>query len=142
MAIEDTYADVSAKGIDVFDEIAIFIRAKFTRNGEPTEEYERGYHVHRNKLGHYFRFTYHIVGTVVDRFDDDETRYKYLKLLRAQLSNSEQVLIALNCAYGEGQGTFKNWVEQFALLHNIDQSDRDELGLDEVFAPGAFEYAK
>lgn len=91
----------------------------------------------RNDLGHYFRFTYHIVKFAHDNFEEDA--YKYVRLLRAQLSNAELVLIALNCAHGEGADKFARWVERYSLLHNIDESDRRTFELDRYFAPKAFD---
>lgn len=55
------------------------------------------------------------------------------------MSNSELVLLALNCAYGEGLKKFKPLVERYALLHNIDPADRIRFALDSHFKPRAFE---
>ncbi|OYW35098.1 MAG: hypothetical protein B7Z42_15690, partial [Brevundimonas sp. 12-68-7] len=68
---------------------------------------------HRNDLGHYFRFTYHIIKFARDNFGPDA--YEYVRLLRAQLSNAEITLIALNCAHGEGREKFLKWVETYSL---------------------------
>lgn len=98
--------------------------------------YASVYDEFRNSLGHYFRFTYHIVVHVTENLKDQS--YNKLRILRAQLSNSELVLLALNCAYGEGQKKFKPLVERYALLHNIDPADRIRFNLDNHFKPRAF----
>lgn len=71
-------------------------------------------------LGHYFRNLYHIVKFI----DDDkslktfELKYKYAKILRAQLSAPEINLIAWNglTHYGEA---FKPLIEKYRLLKNM-----------------------
>lgn len=71
-------------------------------------------------LGHYFRNLYHIIKYI----DDDkslktfELKYKYAKILRAQLSAPEILLIALNglTYYGEA---FKPLIEKYRLLKNM-----------------------
>jgi len=71
-------------------------------------------------LGHYFRNLYHIIKFI----DENEAitsfslKYKYVKILRAQLSAPEILLIALNglTYYGEG---FKPLIEKYKLLKNI-----------------------
>jgi hypothetical protein len=71
-------------------------------------------------LGHYFRNLYHIMKYI----DDDislktfELKYKYAKILRAQLSAPEINLIAWNglTYYGEA---FKPLIEKYRLLKNM-----------------------
>lgn len=71
-------------------------------------------------MGHYFRNLYHIVKYI----DDDkflksfDLKYKYAKILRAQLSAPEINLIALNglTYYGEG---FKPLIDKYKLLKNM-----------------------
>jgi hypothetical protein len=72
---------------------------------------------YRNDLNHYFRFMYHIV-QFVDQSSIDN-KYFYVRLLRAMLSDSEIVLLGLNCEYGEGKDKFYPLIKQYALLHNI-----------------------
>ncbi|WP_321516005.1 putative phage abortive infection protein [Marinifilum fragile] len=74
-------------------------------------------------MGHYFRNLYHIVKYI----DSDkslksfELKYKYAKILRAQLSAPEILLIALNglTYYGEG---FKPFIDKYRLLKNMNFS--------------------
>ena len=102
-----------------------------------SEGYKYMYSIYSNDLGHYFRFTYHIVKFAKDNFGS--SAYQYVRLLRAQLSNAEIVLIALNCAHGEGREKFLKWVEMYSLLHNIDPKDRIRFELDVYFRPRAFD---
>jgi len=74
-------------------------------------------------LGHYFRNLYHIVKYIdTDKsLESFELRYKYVKILRAQLSAPEILLIALNglTYYGEG---FKPFIDKYRLLKNMNCS--------------------
>lgn len=99
------------------------------------------YEKNQNDLGQYFRTTYHLVRFADDRFNFDSA-YEYVRILRAQLSNAELVLIALNCAYGEGREKFLTLVQKFALLHNINPSDRERYKLDELLGSEAFDLAR
>lgn len=105
------------------------------------ERYNALFEDKTNSLGHYFRLTYHAVLYADERFNKAEA-YKLIRLLRAQLSDAEITLIALNCAFGEGRGEFKKLVEKYCLLHNISQLSRDRFELDSYFKPTAFERKK
>jgi hypothetical protein len=100
------------------------------------ENYLKVYRNNINDLGHYLRFTYHIVKFASDNFGRDA--YSYVRLLRAQLSNSELILIALNCAHGEGKEKFLKFAERYSLFHNINPGDRLMHSFDEYFRPKAF----
>ena len=54
---------------------------------------------HNEALGHYYRHLYNLV-KYVDEFDDavisDDDTYEYVKLLRSQMSDSEQLLLYYN----------------------------------------------
>lgn len=52
---------------------------------------------HANKLGHYFRHLYLTCSYVVSQsIIDDEEKYEFIKTIRAQLSNFEQLIIYYN----------------------------------------------
>ncbi|KQM38799.1 putative phage abortive infection protein [Sphingomonas sp. Leaf10] len=93
------------------------------------------------------RFTYHIVALIDRQFpqkegaivvDKGSQAYQYIRLLRAQLSDAELLLIALNCVVGKGYGKFRPLVEKYALLHNLPYKDRRDFGLNEFFVKTAF----
>ncbi len=98
-------------------------------------------------LSNLFRFTYHIVSYADRQFAEargstpmtkSDPAYQYVRLLRAQMSDAELVLVALNCAFGPGHEKFKPLVERYALLHNMDPQDRHLFKLDDLFEPEAF----
>jgi len=69
-------------------------------------------------LGHYFRTYYHII-KLIDRTKKINKK-QYISIARAQLSNSEQILLFFNCLHPNGIEKFKPLVEKYHLLHNID----------------------
>lgn len=94
-----------------------------------------------------YRFTYHIVAFADRQFSEtppdqpmvkSDLAYQYLRLLRAQISNAELLLIALNCVHGEGRAKFKPLVERYALLHNMLPDDIAAFRLTTLFADTAF----
>ncbi|MDQ7814142.1 putative phage abortive infection protein [Brevundimonas sp.] len=96
-------------------------------------------------LSNHFRFSYHIVAYADRQFGDPalsgtkaNPAYPYVRLLRAQVSDSELLLIALNCVVGEGHAKFKALVERYALLHNMAEADIELFGLRDSFDPKAF----
>jgi uncharacterized membrane protein len=101
-------------------------------------------------LGTVFRYTYHLVAFAHQHFSKapdapmtkDDGAYQMARILRAQLSDDEILLIALNCLHGGGKDKFKPLVERYALLHNMRRSDIDQLGMREKFAAGAFGVTK
>ena len=70
---------------------------------------------HNSRLGHYFRHLYQTVKYVVEQ--DNEVikdKYGYIKIIRAQLSNYEQVLLYYNAisVFGKpwlDEGYLKDW---------------------------------
>lgn len=71
---------------------------------------------HQQELGHYFRFLYNVIRFI------KESDYKcgiYIRLIRAQLSDQELLLIFYNCIASEHGNRFKPLVEEFALLDNM-----------------------
>lgn len=100
-------------------------------------EYEKIYKSNINDLGHYFRFTYHIIRFAKDNFG--RSAYEYIRLLRAQLANAEIVAIAMNCAWGEGQEKMTPLVERYSVLHNIDRLSRAKFQFNNYFKARAFD---
>ncbi len=126
-------------GTDAVEMIAEKVRGSVIASSAQNAEmaYNASIGEHLNDSAHYLRFTYHIVKFVVENYSE-ELQYERVRILRALLSNSEQLLIAFNCMYGAGQGQFKLWLEQFAMLHNLSERDKLALKIDAAFKEGAF----
>ena len=52
------------------------------------------------------------------------SRIRYSRIARSHLSSSQIILIAYNCAVGEGRFKFKSLVEKYSILHNYHVSKR------------------
>lgn len=78
---------------------------------------------HENQLGHYYRHLYQSVKFVAN-YDSAVLKYrdkrKYLRLLRAQLSNYEQLMLFYNWYSGYGYNWEKNkFFSEFRMIHNL-----------------------
>lgn len=78
---------------------------------------------HENKLGHYYRHLYHTVKFVVN-YDNTIINYtekrKYLRLLRAQLSNYEQLMLFYNWYSGYGENwEINKFFSNYRMIHNL-----------------------
>lgn len=117
------------------------INGSLYRNYEP-EDYSEILNFYRDSIGHYFRFTYHIVKFIDENVDNKREAYEYLRILRAQWSEAEQVLIAVNCAFGRGRGKFASLLKKYALLHNISDDAKHILHLEGAFGETAFNFSE
>lgn len=97
-------------------------------------------------LSSYLRLTYHLVA-LIDRdlpqktekaVDKGSHGYQLIRLLRAQMTDSELVVVAMNCVVGSGYAKFRPLVEKYALLHNLRAEDRKLFRIDEFFRSTAF----
>jgi hypothetical protein len=91
--------------------------------------YLKTYKLNRASLGHYFRNLFHVIKFVDEyngfsAYTDEEVKdlkYKYVRLVRAQLSNSELILIWYNSNLSFGEA-FQKYINEYKLLKNIDLS--------------------
>jgi hypothetical protein len=81
------------------------------------EGYRRFFDKNEDELAHYLRTLYHIVLYVHKSSVDD--KILYMRIIRAQLSNSEQILLLYNVTVGKGFWKFKALAEEYSLLHNV-----------------------
>lgn len=91
------------------------------------EEIKEMFHLegHHNYLGHYYRHLFYIVKFVVvenKNLISEEEKRKYLKILRNQLSNYEQIMLFYNWLSGYGEA-WENKDNQFftkyKMIHNL-----------------------
>lgn len=78
--------------------------------------YREFWNMHRLELGHYFRFLYNILRFVKESGYSDGP---YIRLIRAQLSDQELLIIFYNCIASEHGSRFKTLAEEFALFDNM-----------------------
>lgn len=79
---------------------------------------------HASNLGHYFRHLFLAVKSIVysDTIVEYPEKMKYLKLLRAQLSNHEQILLFYNWLghHGEPWENHENkFFTEYCMIHNL-----------------------
>lgn len=79
---------------------------------------------HASRLGHYFRHLYSAVKFVAtsEVVVDYEDRMRYLKLLRAQLSNHEQILLFYNWLGDFGtnwENSEQHFFTDYEMIHNL-----------------------
>lgn len=78
---------------------------------------------HHGYLGHYYRHLFYTVKFVVNTtFLDDKQKLNYLKLLRVQLSNYEQIMLFYNWlgGYGTAWENEKNhFFTKYKMIHNL-----------------------
>lgn len=84
---------------------------------------------HGTKIGHYYRHlfqTVRYVATQEHKVFTPEVKYSYVKTLRAQLSNFEQVLFYYNAVSILGQAWIENkYIQEFRLITNLPLSFAD-----------------
>lgn len=79
---------------------------------------------HASRLGHYFRHLYLTVKSIANSnvIKDYDEKMKYLRLLRAQLSNHEQILLFYNwlSEYGQDwENDEHKFFTEFCMIHNL-----------------------
>ena len=79
---------------------------------------------HASKLGHYFRHLFLIVKSIVNSeiITDYNEKMKYLRILRAQLSNHEQILMFYNWLGGHGnpwENDKNSFFTEYCMIHNL-----------------------
>jgi hypothetical protein len=91
-------------------------------NGRHSDEkilrlsYKLFWRKHQVELGHYFRYLYNVIRFIKE---SDFVEGPYLRLIRAQLSDQEALLLFYNCVASEYGENFKDLAEEFALLNNM-----------------------
>ncbi len=85
--------------------------------------YDYHFHIHQSDLGHYFRNLYHIVKYVERSTIKEKEKFEFLRMLRAQLSNYEILLLAYNGLHEYGED-FYPLIEKFELLKSLNNETR------------------
>ncbi len=91
---------------------------------------------YEHEIGHYFRHLYNIVAFIDRSSLSLGVKKSYTKLLRAQLSSHELLLLFFNCLWDKGRRKFKPLVEKYALLEHMPKLKHEEYK--SLYNPGAF----
>lgn len=115
-------------GREFFKELAIEVGRRYYQNiwDEKTNLdlifiYNDLYNTYRNELGHYFRNLFNIFKYIdsTPELKSDEERSFYTKIIRAQLSNYELVILCYNGISNRGLA-FQKYINKYEILKNID----------------------
>lgn len=142
---------VTATGHDCFnswlnDLLTYYFKPKYHVNmpktlpGIVVTGYDYFYQDYNMEVGHYFRTLYNTIKYVHE--SELENKLTYISLVRAQLSNSQVVILLFNCMHPVGV-EIKPLVEEYALLKYFPQEiegfgDEDLAILRKEFDPRAF----
>jgi len=85
--------------------------------------YDHYFHIHQSDLSHYFRNLFHIVKFVERSSISQKDKFEYLRMLRAQLSNYELVLIAYDGLHDYGK-EFRPLIEKYELIKSLNDESR------------------
>jgi hypothetical protein len=75
----------------------------------------------RQNLSHYFRFLYNLIRYIDDSEIDPNTKKKYIRIIRAQLSDYELAILLYNCIAPNGREKFKPLARRYNLFGSLPQ---------------------
>lgn len=143
----DHVARGNLSGVPAVANICASIRLGVKHGGSP-EQMFNDYTREARGLRNLFRYTYHVIGFAEGLFGFDPDAkgadkrtngsYPYVRLLRAQLSDDDLVLIALNALHDPDGAQFKVLLDRYGLLDNMREDDRTLLRLKGAFAGDEF----
>jgi hypothetical protein len=120
----------TVRGHEAITSISYNLRFDRERLSGPAKDIYENIVLDARGLENLFRYTYHLVLYADREFGGSGLRnpketmsYTYVRLLRAQLSNDELLVLALNCVDGPGKPYFKELAERYSLFHNMDAGD-------------------
>jgi len=135
------YDIVVLKGRDVFKEkyYELISKIKYNRDKDLNTLYTEYYDQVKTDFGHYFRTVYRIIKLVDETNLEEEEKYKYVSILRAQLSDYELLWLFYNCLCDYGKEKFKPLAEKYSLLKNMFIGEIHDQSLLKQYNESAFE---
>lgn len=132
-AFDVFYTDLS----DIYKGRSSRIGAKYYGDTVKTIEasYKFFWRERRRVLGHYYRYLYNMVRFVAESAYPEGP---YMRLVRAQLSDQEGLLLFYNALTEQGQN-FRELIEDFALFDNLDRRWLLDHSHHALFSPAAFD---
>ncbi|WP_198032093.1 putative phage abortive infection protein [Mesorhizobium sp. WSM1293] len=115
--------DKDLKGRDCFRFFATTLKGKYvaydnehgTSRERAQRAYDRFWDERQQDLGHYFRYLFNVVKFIDNAQPND---HRYMKMLRAQLSDYELVILFYNSAAEIGK-KFRPYIEKYAIFDNL-----------------------
>lgn len=100
--------------------------------------FETVFNKEHNHLPHYFRFLYNAIKMI----EDGPYAAKYIKVLRASISNQELLILFYNCAISPHGKNFRHLAERYALFDNMSprllEPAHATLLDEQAFGPGGY----
>lgn len=114
------------KGRDVFKVWFQLFKRKATANDDKIRVFEE---LMLGSLDHYFRYLYRIL-LYIDQSEliNEEQKYEYAAILRAQLSEYELLILFFNGLTNHGKQKAKPLFEKYSLFNNIRLSEFEGIG--------------
>lgn len=138
--------EVLYQGKDIFVKIYSDLESYFNRS--PKNNYDNKYFDDLYKFGcfeneqknlaHYFRNLYQILKFIENSQFEEDAKYFYSNLLRAQLSLYELAILFYNCLSSIGDEKFKPLIEKYHFLQNIDINILFDLKHQNMYHENAF----
>ncbi len=82
--------------------------------------YQKFHSKYGHLIGHYFRTLYNVIKFIDKSNIENEQKYTYTKLLRAQLSKYELALLLYNCLSVTGKEKMRPLVKKYDILKHIE----------------------
>jgi len=141
-----TIEHITIKGRDVFKNSYQNLIWKINKDTETNylEHYKKVYRSVQTDFGHYFRNLYRIIKFIDEtKFTEDKSenyqiQYKYISMVRAQLSDFELLWLFYNCLSPNGVEKFKPYIEKFSLFKNIPKDKIHAQELVNEYLPNAY----
>lgn len=115
--IQDEYKQYKKRNPDAKSYSALVTSRKM--GSEQVQFKYQPFHGHSDLLGHYYRQLFQTVKFIDDSdLFDDQIKYTYMKTVRAQLSNYEQLMLYYNSS-AWFPGKWKRFFTDFRLIKNI-----------------------
>ncbi|CAI1721666.1 Uncharacterised protein [Serratia fonticola] len=93
---------------------------------------------HRADLGHYFRFLFNLIKYIDTSELNDTEKLRYVKIVRAQLSDYETVIIFYNALSWMSVNKFKPLIEKYTILDNLPDDLIFDINHKKFFEESAF----
>lgn len=139
-----------------YDEAFVDSLIKFVGNKETKNRVEKSrklkytpFEGHQSRLGHYYRHLYQTITYVENQLElDPEEKYRYVKILRAQLTNHEQAMLFLNSLSDLGRewrvnSENRDLITEYRLIKNLPEEFFDkerEIDVKQFYPNLEFEY--
>lgn len=138
----------SLKGLEVFHffyiDIPINIGGQYSCGVKSRKDYTDYKEIVKNLyiLASYFSHLYRIFKYIDEtHLIDEDEKYDYACIVRAQLSESELLMLFYN-AINDDDSKFKRLIEKYAIFNNLNVDELAKKEHKDLYAEGAYEYKK